>query len=121
MERKKVSFLNRMVSIILPICEGFDFLFNVAENISFEKRQVCWVALIKRTQRLESLQPLSQQMNFFLFPSGYNEQSIYEILHGYIHHAVSPLFNAYISSKMASSEIADFGSKLRDDKDNRLG
>lgn len=87
-------------------------------NVRLESGQkCCWLALIKRTAVLESARPIAHQLQLILLPTAAipdstfaaadavqdhagtdaAENSIYHVLHAYIHHAVSPFFNAYLT------------------------
>jgi dynein heavy chain 1 len=50
-------------------------------------------------------------------PGNLDGGNAYETLHSYLHNAISPFFDAYVSVKSSQT----FGSGPRDDKDGKTG
>jgi dynein heavy chain 1 len=62
--------------------------------------------------------PLANQLQIIVLPGpGAGDSNAYEVLHAYLHHIVSPFFDAYTSAKEQNRQY----SSKRDDKDAKLG
>lgn len=77
---------------------------------------------MKRSPTLDLLRPLGPQLQCMPLPGApiageLGAVSPYEALHSYIHLAVSPYFNAYVSSKGGSQQEMT-GKK---NEDNKMG
>ncbi|KAF9336730.1 hypothetical protein BG006_007626 [Podila minutissima] len=118
---------------VLKVCEdGTDasnpsqvFSYSVSHELTYHANHVGSIALIKRGPTIDTSRPLQTQVQFINLPgpaandAGLGLASPYEALHSYIHYAVSPYFNAYVSTKGGSDTGAS--SKRPDDKDGKMG
>ncbi|KAG0004346.1 hypothetical protein BGZ79_009578 [Entomortierella chlamydospora] len=101
------------------------FSYSVSHELTYHANHVGSVALIKRGPTIDTSRPLQTQVQFINLPgpaandSGLSLSSPYEALHSYIHYAVSPYFNAYVSTKGGAESGAS--SKRPDDKDSKMG
>jgi dynein heavy chain 1 len=101
------------------------FSYSVSHELTYHAKHVGSIALIKRGPTIDTSRPLQTQVQFINLPgpaaneSGLGLASPYEALHSYIHYAVSPYFNAYVSSK--SGVEGGMSSKRPDDKDGKMG
>ena len=82
----------------------------MSQEISYGPKFVASIALIKEVPSLDPGRPLGNQIQIANLPgpaateSGIAGVSPYEALHSYIHHAVAPYFNAYVSAKGGNAE-----------------
>ncbi|OAQ30330.1 dynein heavy chain [Linnemannia elongata AG-77] len=101
------------------------FSYSVSHELTYHANHVGSIALIKRGQTIDTSRPLQTQVQFINLPgpaaneSGLGLASPYEALHSYIHYAVSPYFNAYVSTKSGSE--SGISNKRLDDKDGKMG
>ncbi|KAF8934382.1 dynein heavy chain [Dissophora ornata] len=101
------------------------FSYSVSHELTYHASHVGSLALIKRGPTIDTSRPLQTQVQFINLPgpagndSGLGLSSPYEALHSYIHYAVSPYFNAYVSTKGGAEGGAS--SKRPDDKDSKMG
>lgn len=101
------------------------FSYSVSHELTYHANHVGSIALIKRGPTIDTSRPLQTQVQFINLPgpaaneSGLGLASPYEALHSYIHYAVSPYFNAYVSTKSGSD--GGISSKRPDDKDGKMG
>ncbi|KAF9922924.1 hypothetical protein FBU30_006961 [Linnemannia zychae] len=101
------------------------FSYSVSHELTYHSNHVGSIALIKRGPTIDTTRPLQSQVQFINLPgpaateSGLALASPYEALHSYIHYAVSPYFNAYVSTKSGSD--GGVSSKRTDDKDGKMG
>ncbi|KAF9140779.1 hypothetical protein BGX30_005985 [Mortierella sp. GBA39] len=101
------------------------FSYSVSHELTYHANHVGSIALIKRGPTIDTSRPLQTQVQFINLPgpaaneSGLGLASPYEALHSYIHYAVSPYFNAYVSTKSGSEGGAS--NKRLDDKDGKMG
>ncbi|KAJ3090057.1 hypothetical protein HK102_004799, partial [Quaeritorhiza haematococci] len=96
-------------------------LYNYSLHLEsvYSEAQVAVVALIKRYPVIESTRSLQSQLQFILLPGPGENGNVYETLHSYIHNAVSPYFDAYVTAK--GGGLVGSTSSIRDDKDNKMG
>ncbi|KAF9438119.1 hypothetical protein BGZ76_009650 [Entomortierella beljakovae] len=100
------------------------YTYSVSHELTYHANHVGSVALIKRGPTIDTTRPLQTQVQFINLPgpaaneSGLTLSSPYEALHSYIHYAVSPYFNAYVSTKKGAEAVS---SKRPDDKDGKMG
>ncbi|KAI9295785.1 dynein heavy chain [Neoconidiobolus thromboides FSU 785] len=94
--------------------ETSGFLYSLKLEVEYRTGIVACIALIKRVSVLDQTKPLQNQIQFINLP-GPNSDSIspYEALHAYIHHAVSPYFNAFTNAKLGTS--TDIQANKRDE------
>lgn len=101
------------------------FSYSVSHELTYHANHVGSIALIKRGPTIDTSRPLQTQVQFINLPgpaandAGLGLASPYEALHSYIHYAVSPYFNAYVSTKGGSDTGAS--NKRPDDKDGKMG
>ncbi|KAI7825176.1 dynein heavy chain [Gamsiella multidivaricata] len=101
------------------------FSYSVSHELTYHSNHVGSLALIKRGPTIDTSRPLQTQVQFINLPGpaandgGLGLSSPYEALHSYIHYAVSPYFNAYVSTKGGAESGAS--SKRPDDKDGKMG
>ncbi|KAJ1659203.1 dynein heavy chain [Dispira simplex] len=106
--------------------------YYLAHELSYRPNHVASLALIKRGSVLDMGRPISLQVQVMNLPgpaahrggdvAGAVGPSPYEALHAYIHHAVSPYFNALVSSKQLLAEAAgQSGAGHREEKDSKGG
>jgi len=101
------------------------FSYSVSHELTYHASHVGSIALIKRGPTIDTSRPLQTQVQFINLPgpaandAGLGLASPYEALHSYIHYAVSPYFNAYVSTKGGSDTGAS--NKRPDDKDGKMG
>ncbi|KAI8852562.1 dynein heavy chain and region D6 of dynein motor-domain-containing protein [Chytridium lagenaria] len=93
------------------------FLYSVALELSYTDKHVSALVLIKRTSIIESTRPLQTQLQLIILPGPSDGGNAFETLHSYIHNAVSPFFDAYLSAKT----IVPGTMTNRDDKDSKTG
>ena len=107
----------------------------VHTELFYADHHVCWLALIKRSPVLDNTRSVASQVQCVPLPAaaassdgsagqdmdGSGVSGIYESLHAYIHHAVSPFFNALVGAQTAShtSAVSSGTTKSREDKDGR--
>lgn len=75
----------------------------------------------KLCQVVQKTRPIGEQLQVLNLPGGgasSGRESVYESLHAYIHNAISPYFNAFVSVKDVAAEN---NGKTRDDKDSKMG
>ncbi|KAG5455414.1 MAG: hypothetical protein BJ554DRAFT_5177, partial [Olpidium bornovanus] len=84
------------------------------------------LAVIKTSSVIDPVRPLQGQLQLTNLPGAASVDVLggvgsgpYEALHSYIHYAVSPFFNAYVSSKQAPTDTT--ATRARDEKDSKLG
>ncbi|KAF9287595.1 hypothetical protein BGZ68_001583 [Mortierella alpina] len=100
------------------------FSYSVSHELTYHANHVGSIALIKRGPTIDTSRPLQNQVQFINLPgpaaneTGLGLASPYEALHSYIHYAVSPYFNAYVSTKSGAEGVS---SKRPDDKDGKMG
>ncbi|KAI0242051.1 dynein heavy chain [Massospora cicadina] len=100
--------------------DSTEFVYSVKAEISYQPTVVGSLALIKRNLTLDSSRPLQGQIQLINLPGPASDSaSPYEALHAVIHHAVTPYFNAFTSSK-GPSPGEGFSNK-RDDSSLNLG
>ena len=86
------------------------YKYSLSQEISYGPNYVASIALIKEVPSLDPARPLGNQIQITNLPgpaateSGTAGVSPYEALHSYIHHAVAPYFNAYVSAKGGNAE-----------------
>ncbi|KAF9161045.1 hypothetical protein DFQ26_004928 [Actinomortierella ambigua] len=101
------------------------FTYSVSHELTYQSNHVASLALIKRGPSIDTTRPLQSQVQFINLPGpGANDAGMglanpYEALHSYIHYAVSPYFNAFVSTKTGSE--GGVSSKRADDKDDSMG
>jgi len=98
--------------------EEGQFKYFMNFEINFSQLQVASIALIKRYPVLQKDRPIQTQLQIINLPGHLDGGNPYETLHSYIHNAVSPYFNAYVSSK--SDNNAKTNSNF-EDKDVKAG
>ena len=86
---------------------------SVQLDMVLPDNRVAAVAFIKRGAGLDPSRPLSGQLHLLNIGDG----SPSELLHAYIHNAVSPFFNAYASKISARSGASDREAKTGADLD----
>jgi len=97
--------------------------YTLSQEISYGPNYVASIALIKEVPSLDPARPLGTQIQITNLPgpaateSGTAGVSPYEALHSYIHHAVAPYFNAYVSTKGGNAET---GKRTKQD-DLKMG
>ncbi|KAJ3212195.1 hypothetical protein HDU67_003972 [Dinochytrium kinnereticum] len=94
------------------------FLYSLALELNYTDKHVAALVLIKRTPVIESTRPLQNQLQLIILPGPSDGGNAFETLHSYIHNAVSPFFDAYLSAKAVSVQGV---SAIRDDKDSKTG
>ncbi|KAK9719430.1 dynein heavy chain [Basidiobolus ranarum] len=106
---------------------SFSYTYSLSPELTYLPNHVASLALIKRSATLDSLRPLQNQLQLINLPGPASTDNTtgaatpYEALHAYIHHAVSPFFNAYVSSKETSTEGSTTTGGKREDKDSKMG
>ncbi|KAJ3032718.1 hypothetical protein HDV00_007194 [Rhizophlyctis rosea] len=73
-------------------------IYSLLDTISYSDLHVASLAIIKRSAFVESSRPLQQQLQIINLP-GAGGGNPYESLHAYIHNAVAPFFDAYVSAR----------------------
>ncbi|KAI8818344.1 dynein heavy chain [Fimicolochytrium jonesii] len=93
-----------------PLSLGFD--------LTYSPKQIAAVAVIKRYPYLDATRSLQQQLQITNLPGPGEGGNPYEILHSYIHNAISPFFDAFAVSKNAATSSE---RSTRDEKEGRTG
>ncbi|RUS15357.1 dynein heavy chain, N-terminal region 1-domain-containing protein, partial [Endogone sp. FLAS-F59071] len=96
--------------------------YTLSQEITYLPTHVGSIVLMKRSPTLDLLRPLGPQLQCMPLPGAPiagepGAVSPYEALHSYIHLAVSPYFNAYVSSKGGNQQEMT-GKK---NEDNKMG
>ncbi|KAJ3331033.1 hypothetical protein HDU76_004259 [Blyttiomyces sp. JEL0837] len=95
------------------------YTYSIQLELAYSEFQVASLALIKRSTTIESSRPLQHQLQLINLPGPSDGGNPYEALHSYIHNAVSPFFEAFVSAR----SLGTFGlsSGGRDEKDSKAG
>jgi len=99
------------------------YIYTLSQEITYLPTHVGSIALIKRSPTLDPLRPVALQLLGMPLPGAPiagepGAVSPYEALHSYVHLAVSPYFNAYVSSKAGNQQEATGKSK---NEENKMG
>ncbi|RUP48413.1 dynein heavy chain [Jimgerdemannia flammicorona] len=99
------------------------YIYTLSQEITYLSSHVGYIALMKRSTTLDSTRPLGLQLLYMPLPGAPiagepGAVSPYEALHSYIHLAVSPYFNAYVSSKDGNQQELTGKNK---NEDNKMG
>ncbi|KAJ3389103.1 hypothetical protein HDU92_001163 [Lobulomyces angularis] len=107
------------VSVVFLIKEKTDlptFNYSAQLELSYSENLASVLAVIKRLPIIEASRTLNSQLQLIVLPT--DSSNIYESIHSYIHNAVSPFFDAYVSAKGGLSGTT---TSSRDDKDVKAG
>ncbi|KAI8810266.1 dynein heavy chain [Cladochytrium replicatum] len=80
-----------------------EYMYTVHLEFAYNERHVASLALIKRFPVVEVTRSLQSQLQVMVLPGPADGANPYEILHMYIHHAVSPYFDAYTTAKTSAA------------------
>ncbi|RKO87762.1 dynein heavy chain, N-terminal region 1-domain-containing protein, partial [Blyttiomyces helicus] len=95
------------------------FSYSLQFELNYSDSHVSSVALIKRFSIVDSTRPLQDQLQVTNLPGQSDGVNPYEALHSYIHHALSPFFDAYVNAKTGG--MVEARTVGRDDKDGKTG
>ncbi|KAJ1982313.1 dynein heavy chain [Dimargaris xerosporica] len=111
-------------------------MYLLSHDVSYRPNHIASLALIKRGPVLDAGRPIALQVQVMNLPGPAAHRLLnsatpdvtavatnpYEALHAYIHHAVSPFFNAYTLAKQQLAEAqGPVSAGKRDDKDAKMG
>ncbi|KAJ3048105.1 hypothetical protein HK097_010869, partial [Rhizophlyctis rosea] len=95
------------------------YTYTLHEQITYSETHISSLAIIKRSSTIDSSRPLQQQLQIINLP-GVGQGNPYETLHAYIHNAVAPFFDAYVSSRSGIAGAVG-GAASAGDKDGKTG
>ena len=96
-----------------------EFHYTIQIEISYSENHVASLALIKRFPTIEVGRPLQLQLQLLNLPGPGDGGNAYEALHAYVHNAIAPFFDAYVSAKAGG--LVGVNNTGREDKDSKAG